>query len=76
VKRRKFYVNPEKSPHCPWGIYEGRAILTVGRTKRQAVVKAQQMARAAKPSQLIIRRRDGTIQDERTYGADPYPPKG
>jgi hypothetical protein len=41
-----------------------------------AIRHAAEVARKAKPSQLIIRRRDGTIQDERTYGADPYPPKG
>lgn len=34
------------------------------------------VARANRPSQLLIQRRDGTIEDERTYGDDPYPPKG
>lgn len=28
------------------------------------------------PSQLFIHRMDGTIEDERTYGDDPYPPRG
>ena len=27
-------------------------------------------------SQLVIRKQDGTIQEERTYGSDPHPPKG
>ena len=29
-----------------------------------------------KPSQLVIRKTDGTIQTEHTYGDGPYPPKG
>ncbi|EHU4917199.1 DUF2188 domain-containing protein [Vibrio vulnificus] len=28
------------------------------------------------PSQLTIKKKDGQIEDERTYGNDPYPPKG
>ncbi|MFH6681001.1 DUF2188 domain-containing protein [Clavibacter michiganensis] len=34
------------------------------------------MARANQPSQLIIHQSDGTIEDERTYGNDPFPPRG
>ena len=45
-------------------------------TKKQAVDKARDMAKQEKPSQVIIRMQDGTIQGERTYGQDPYPPKG
>jgi hypothetical protein len=26
--------------------------------------------------QVVIRKKDGTIQEERTYGKDPFPPKG
>ena len=34
------------------------------------------VARANMPSQLVLYRADGTIEDERTYCDDPYPPKG
>ncbi len=27
-------------------------------------------------SQLVIKKQDGKIQEERTYGSDPHPPKG
>lgn len=38
--------------------------------------KAAAEARLAHPSQVIIHKADGTIEDERTYDADPFPPKG
>jgi hypothetical protein len=45
-------------------------------TKPPAIDRGAALARANEPSQLIIRRRDGTIEDERTCGDDPYPPQG
>ena len=45
-------------------------------TKAVAVDKAAEIARGNEPSQLLIKRADGTIEDERTYGDDPYPPAG
>lgn len=45
-------------------------------TKKEAVDRGVELAKANQPSQLVIKRRDGTIEEERTYGDDPYPPKG
>lgn len=45
-------------------------------TKDPAVSYGVTVARKNEPSQLIIKRKDGTIEDERTYGNDPYPPRG
>ncbi|HEU4561705.1 MAG TPA: DUF2188 domain-containing protein [Longimicrobium sp.] len=44
--------------------------------KQDAVDYGVALARANQPSQLVIRRKDGTIEEERTYGDDPYPPAG
>lgn len=49
--------------------------------KENAVQAGRSAARAEwevykNPSQLVIHRADGTIEDESTYGNDPYPPKG
>jgi len=33
-------------------------------------------AHTAHHSQLIIKKQNGRIQEERTYGQDPFPPKG
>lgn len=50
--------------------------LHVESTKAVATTKAVEVARNNVPSQLLIKRADGTIEDERTYGNDPYPPTG
>jgi hypothetical protein len=42
--------------------------------KADAVTRARVLCRAEKPSQLVIRRRDSTIQIVRTYGDDPHVP--
>lgn len=53
----------------------------VSRTKEDAVKKATTRARQeheekGQLGQVVIRKQDGTIQEERTYGKDPHPPKG
>jgi hypothetical protein len=44
--------------------------------KSDAVDKAKDIAQNASKGQVIIQKKDGTIQTEYTYGKDPYPPKG
>lgn len=45
------------------------------KTKQGAVQKGRdRMAKAN--GQLIIHKADGHLQEERTYGKDPFPPKG
>lgn len=45
-------------------------------TKAPAVSKGRELAKNNRPSQLVIRRADGTIEDEFTYNGDPFPPAG
>ena len=37
---------------------------------------AKEVAKNQPPSQVVVRKQDGTIQTEYTYGDDPYPPRG
>jgi hypothetical protein len=39
-------------------------------TKEAAVRRAVQLARGRQPSELVIRRQDGTVQETRSYGGD------
>ncbi|HET9441448.1 MAG TPA: DUF2188 domain-containing protein [Longimicrobiales bacterium] len=39
-------------------------------TKQAATRRAVKLARSKQPSELIIRRIDGTVQDTRLYGSD------
>lgn len=43
--------------------------------KEDAVRRGMEAARNQQ-GQLVIRKKDGKIQEERTYGKDPYPPPG
>ena len=43
-------------------------ISSVHRTKDQAVRRARELAKAHEPSQVLIYKKDGTVQAERTYG--------
>ena len=45
-------------------------------TKDEAIERARQVAKKLAESQVVVRKADGTIQTEYTYGNDPFPPKG
>lgn len=44
--------------------------------KAPAIAYGKGVAKNNQPSQLVIKKQDGTIQTEYTYGDDPYPPSG
>jgi len=44
--------------------------------KEDAVDRAREMAAKLPLAQVVVRKQDGTIQTEYTYGEDPYPPAG
>lgn len=44
--------------------------------KREAVSSARKLAKAQKPSQVVVHKRDGSIGFEFTYGDDPFPSEG
>lgn len=73
AKRNRYDVVPNGTN---WSVkHEGR-VLSTHVLKTEAVDAGVKVARANQPSQLVIHRADGTIEDERTYGGDPYPPPG
>jgi uncharacterized protein YdaT len=47
---------------------------TVTQHKEDAVDRAREIARN-QSAELVIHRKDGTIQDKDSYGNDPYPPR-
>jgi len=46
----------------------------VTETKKEAVEAGRDAAKKEQ-SELVIHRKDGTIQDKDSYGNDPHPPK-
>jgi hypothetical protein len=57
-------------PDGGWIVESGGAgqVSSVHRTKDEAVRSARGLAKADQPSQLLVYKKDGTVQTERTYG--------
>jgi hypothetical protein len=74
--RKKYHVTQN-----PDGTWKGKAqggqrASVVGGTKAEVLQRTIEIAKNHDSSQVIIHKRDGKFQEERTYGNDPYPPKG
>ena len=74
-KREKFHVTSHKKR---WKAQKEGAQkpLKTFKTKKKAIAFGIKEAKKPLLGQLIIHKKDGTIQEERTYGKDPYPPQG
>lgn len=74
-KRRTYDVSPKGSQ---WTVMERGADRAVGNFEKKidAVERAREVARNQPLSQVVIRKQNGSIQTEHTYGRDPYPPEG
>jgi hypothetical protein len=59
-----------------WNLKHDGTTLKSFYTKAAAVDEGRRAAKANQPSQLVVHRADGTIEEEFTYGDDPYPPRG
>jgi hypothetical protein len=57
-------------PEGGWMVEAGEAgqVSSVHRTKDEAETSARELAKAHKPSQVLVYKKDGTVQTERTYG--------
>lgn len=60
-----------------WGVQRRGAGRAAGRfdRKEDAVQRGRELAKNQK-GRLVVRKQDGTIQEERTYRDDPHPPPG
>lgn len=74
--RIRYHVVPR--PDGGWQVLkEGTSRFSAqAATKKQALEKARWLALRHAPSQVLVHGRDGRIQDESTYGDDPFPPRG
>ena len=71
---RNQYVAPRGDKWIAKGEGNKRATRVVD-TQKEAISIARQIAKNQQ-SELTIRGVDGKIRDKRSYGNDPYPPKG
>lgn len=74
--RLRMHVQPR--PDGRWEVHRegaGRASFVTD-SQSDAISRAAASARSSGHAQVVIHGRDGRVRDERTYGEDPYPPRG
>ena len=69
IQRTKFEIAP--ADHGWIVVRHGLGRDSTHPTKDAALQRGVQLARGRQPSELVIRRQDGSIQEVRHYGADP-----
>ncbi|MGB9298977.1 MAG: DUF2188 domain-containing protein [Anaerolineae bacterium] len=76
AKRTTYHVTPR--PDGGWNVERQNSSRASSShdTKAEATARAKELAKRHTLGQVVIHKRDGTIQSEHTYGKDPYPPKG
>jgi len=76
AERTKYHVT--KRPDGQWQAKaEGASRASaVTETKEEIIDRARKIAKGKPLGQVVIHKADGRIQSERTYGKDPFPPKG
>lgn len=69
----RFSVAVEPRPRGKWAVEKSKnkRATSTHRKKSAAVRKAKRIAKRNKPSELIIKKRNGRIQDKHSYGSDP-----
>ena len=73
-KRSRYHVTKQGDK---WAVKKegNQRASSLHETKKLAVDAGRSVAKNAK-GQLLIHKKDGRFEEERTYGKDPYPPKG
>jgi hypothetical protein len=74
AKRTRIEVNPAKG--AGWDVTQNGKAMSHHRKKDTAVDAAAARGRQDGHAQVIIKKQDGRIQSERTYGSDPPKTKG
>jgi hypothetical protein len=59
-----------------WELKHEGDVLAANDTKQPLVEQGQATAKPNQPSQLVVHKKDGTIEYEYTYGDDPSETKG
>jgi hypothetical protein len=74
MAKRKTYII-KANDEGGWDVWaeESDKALSVYRTKSEAVERAAELARKQEPSQVIIYKKDGDLQEERLFGEDAAP---
>jgi len=76
MTKRKIYDVVSKGDSWSVKVRGNERASVIASNKEIAVQKAAELGRNNGHAQVVIHKKDGEIQSERTYGNDPNPPKG
>lgn len=68
AERTVYHVVPNQDEGWKVELEGASQASSTHQNKDEAVERARELAQDREPSQIIIHREDGTIQEERTYG--------
>jgi len=74
--RKKYHITPNKLGGWKIKKQNSAKASKLARTKEEAIKIGKKITKSEQPSQLIIHKKDGTIQTEYTYSNDPRSSKG
>jgi hypothetical protein len=74
--RTTYHVLPHPEGGWQGKMEDGLRASVTGSTKEEVLEKTISLARDREPSSVIVHQADGSFQEERTYGNDPFPPEG
>jgi hypothetical protein len=75
--RRVYHVTPDKeSGHWRVELEKAQRASSLHENKTEAVAAARGYAQNNRPAQVVVHKKDGSIQREYTYEDDPHPPRG
>lgn len=74
--RKKYHVTQNQDGSWSGTAQGGKRASAKGETKAEVVQRTIEIAKNKPSSQVIIHKKDGKFQEERTYGDDPHPPEG
>jgi hypothetical protein len=75
MKRKTYHITKTETGWEAKAEGNERASFTA-ETKEAIIQKTTESAKAQGNASVVIHKADGKIQEERTYGNDPFPPKG
>lgn len=76
MARTVYFVSTHPDGGWQVKLAKGERAIKRHETKEQAIEHARGLAHSNEPSQVVVKRMDGTIETEWTYGDDPHPPAG
>ena len=76
AKRKVYHVTTAEDGGWKVKAEDAQRASSTHEKKTEALSRAKELAKTHELGQVVVHKKDGTIETEYTYGKDPDPPKG